>query len=83
MKRHSTTETALPPTNVGLWVRLGFRVAPRTLRLAAEAGQIEIIHPLPGGPWIFSRPVPESPSARAITDIRRYHSTQTSLVEDK
>ena len=30
-------------------------VAPKTLRLAAEAGEIEGVHPLPDGPWIFSR----------------------------
>lgn len=30
-------------------------VAPKTLRIAAEAGEIEGIHPLPEGPWIFSR----------------------------
>ncbi|MGH7081907.1 MAG: recombinase family protein, partial [Acetobacteraceae bacterium] len=30
-------------------------VAPKTLRIAAEAGEIEGIHPLPDGPWIFSR----------------------------
>ncbi|QKR99302.1 recombinase family protein [Sphingomonas sp. CL5.1] len=30
-------------------------VAPKTLRLAAEAGDIEGVHPLPDGPWIFSR----------------------------
>ncbi|MBN9264704.1 MAG: recombinase family protein [Hyphomicrobium sp.] len=30
-------------------------VAPKTLRLAAEAGEIKGVHPLPDGPWIFSR----------------------------
>jgi DNA invertase Pin-like site-specific DNA recombinase len=30
-------------------------VAPKTLRLAAEAGEIEGVHPLQDGPWIFSR----------------------------
>jgi hypothetical protein len=28
-------------------------VAPKTLRLAAEAGEIESMHPLPDGPWIY------------------------------
>ena len=27
----------------------------KTLRLAAEPGEIEAIHPLPDGPWIFRR----------------------------
>ena len=30
-------------------------VAPKTLRIAAEADEIEGVHPLPYGPWIFSR----------------------------
>jgi len=30
-------------------------VAPKTLRIAAEAGEIEGIHPLPEGSWIFNR----------------------------
>lgn len=30
-------------------------VAPKTLRLAAEAGQIDALHPLPDGPWLFQR----------------------------
>ncbi len=41
-------------------------VAPKTLRLAAEARQIEASHPLPDGPWIFSRAVLGTSSARAI-----------------
>lgn len=30
-------------------------VASKTLRIAAEAGEIKGIHPLPEGPWIFCR----------------------------
>jgi DNA invertase Pin-like site-specific DNA recombinase len=30
-------------------------IAPKTLRIAAESGEIEGLHPLPDGPWIFSR----------------------------
>ena len=30
-------------------------VAPRTLRLAAEAGKIDALHPLAEGPWLFQR----------------------------
>jgi hypothetical protein len=45
---------------VELWLNLGeaaaiVGVAPRTLRLAAERGQIDATHPLEDGPWIFSR----------------------------
>jgi DNA invertase Pin-like site-specific DNA recombinase len=42
------------------WLNLGQAaaiagVAPRTLRSAAERGEVEAIHPLEEGPWIFSR----------------------------
>jgi len=42
------------------WLNLGnaaklLKIAPKTLRLAAEAGEIEAIHPLSDGPWIFAR----------------------------
>lgn len=30
-------------------------VAPKTLRLAAETGEIEADHPLADGPWVFAR----------------------------
>ena len=30
-------------------------IAPKTLRLAAIAGKIDALHPLPDGPWIFKR----------------------------
>jgi hypothetical protein len=46
-------------------------VAPRTLRLAAEAGEIEAIHPLPDGPWIFSRAALTASGGRAITERAR------------
>lgn len=46
-------------------------VAAKTLRLAAEAGEIEAIHPLPDGPWIFSRTEIAGPSARQIADRAR------------
>ncbi|WP_247971098.1 recombinase [Bradyrhizobium sp. 195] len=31
------------------------KIAPKTLRLAAEAGEIEAFHPLSDGQWIFAR----------------------------
>src|SRR4029077_327032 len=43
-----------PWLNLSKAARL-LKVAPKTLRLAAEAGEIKAIHPLPDGPWIFSR----------------------------
>src|SRR5256884_9657030 len=47
------------------------QVAPKTLRVAAEAGEIEALHPLPDGPWIFSRAVLSTAPARAITERAR------------
>ena len=48
------------PDGIEPWLNLSkaaqlLGVAPKTLRLAAEAGEIEGVHPLPDGPWIFSR----------------------------
>jgi len=58
------------------WLNLGdaarlLKVAPKTLRLAAEGGEINAIHPLPDGPWIFSRSDLSSPAAGAITERAR------------
>jgi hypothetical protein len=47
------------------------QVAPKTLRVAAEAGKIEALHPFPDGPWIFSRAVLSTAPARAITERAR------------
>jgi DNA invertase Pin-like site-specific DNA recombinase len=41
-------------------------IAPKTLRVSAEAGEIEARHPLPDGPWIFSRTALATQAARAI-----------------
>jgi hypothetical protein len=41
-------------------------IAAKTLRLAAEAGEIEGVHPLPDGPWIFSRSMLGEPAAQRI-----------------
>jgi hypothetical protein len=59
-----------PWLNLSKAARL-LQVAPKTLRLAAEAREIEAIHPLPEGPWIFSRSVLSALPARAITDRAR------------
>lgn len=58
------------------WLNLGgaaklLGVTPKTLRLAAEAGEMEGFHPLPEGPWIFSRSKLASPEARQILDRAR------------
>lgn len=48
------------PHGIEPWLNLSnaarlLSVAPKTLRLAAEHGEIAAAHPLPDGPWIFSR----------------------------
>jgi len=47
------------------------QVTPKTLRVAAKAGEIKALHPLPDGPWIFSRAVLSTAPARAITERAR------------
>jgi len=46
-------------------------VAPKTLRRVAEAGEIEAIHPLPEGPWIFARAALTTSAARSINERAR------------
>ena len=46
-------------------------VAPKTLRLAAEAREIEAMHPLSDGPWIFNRGALATTPARAIAERAR------------
>jgi len=43
-------------------------VSPKTLRLAAESGEIDAYHPLPDGPWIFSRAVLTGSAAKSLTE---------------
>jgi DNA invertase Pin-like site-specific DNA recombinase len=59
-----------PWLNLSKAARL-LKVAPKTLRLAAEAGEIKAIHPLPDGPWIFSRADLSSSAAFAIAERAR------------
>src|ERR1700692_3218282 len=46
-------------------------IAPKTLRLAAEAGEIEASHPLPDGPWIFRRSTLGEPAAQRVVHRAR------------
>jgi DNA invertase Pin-like site-specific DNA recombinase len=61
------------PAEDGVEPRLNLRraaalvgVAPRTLRLAAERGEIDALHPLEDGPWLFTRADLEGPAARSL-----------------
>ena len=51
-------------------------VSAKTLRLAAESGEIEALHPLPDGPWIFSRVALDGSGARAVVE-RAHHSAKS------
>ena len=53
------------------------QIAPKTLRLAAEAGEIEAIHPLPDGPWISARAALTTLAARSITERARQNPRDT------
>jgi len=65
---HKPAEDGVEP-----WLQLNkaaqfLHIAAKTLRRAAEAGEILGIHPLPDGPWIFSRADLSTPAARTITE---------------
>ena len=48
-------------------------ICAKTLRLAAQRGEVEALHPLADGPWIFNR------TALASEPVRRlqpYHRTR-------
>jgi DNA invertase Pin-like site-specific DNA recombinase len=59
-----------PWLNLSKAARL-MHITAKTLRLAAEAGEIEAIHPLPDGPWIFARAALTTSVARSITERAR------------
>ena len=68
---HKPAEDGIEP-----WLNLSraaqlLKIAPKTLRRAAEAGEIEAIHPLPEGPWIFARAVLTTPAAKSISERAR------------
>jgi DNA invertase Pin-like site-specific DNA recombinase len=46
-------------------------VSAKTLRLAAVTAEIEALHPLVDGPWIFSRTTLDQPGARAVAERAR------------
>src|SRR5437899_6766023 len=54
-------------------------ISSRTMRLAVERGQIAGEHPLPDGPWIFSREILESEAAQRIVAQARHHRTNPAV----
>jgi hypothetical protein len=59
-----------PWLNLGNAARL-LKIAPKTLRLAAEASEIEAFHPLSDGPWIFARASLITNAAQSIAERAR------------
>ena len=50
-------------------------VSPKTLRLAAEQREIEALHPLEDGPWLFKRSALEAEAAKRLVDRVRSRRT--------
>ena len=46
-------------------------ISPRTLRLAAERGEVDGTHPLGDGPWIFNRRALETEAAHTVAERAR------------
>jgi hypothetical protein len=51
--------------------RLHLKISAKTLRLAAESGEIEGAHPLADGPWLFNRAVLDGAAAKTIVERAR------------
>jgi len=63
---HKPAADGLEPwLNLSKAARL-LHISSKTLRLAAEAAEIDASHPVPDGPWIFSRATLTSDAAQAI-----------------
>ena len=59
-------------------------ITPKTLRIAAESGEIEALHPLPEGPWIFSRSaLTGSEAQKIVIRARTSASYPTGLHPDQ
>jgi hypothetical protein len=54
------------------------QIRPKTLRLAAECREIDALHPLQDGPWMFSRAVLDSTAAKVLVDRARNRAKQPS-----
>jgi DNA invertase Pin-like site-specific DNA recombinase len=42
------------------------QISAKTLRMAAESGEIQAVHPLPDGPWLFARAILQSDTAKKV-----------------
>jgi hypothetical protein len=53
-------------------------ISPKTLRVAAEQGEIEATHPLAEGPWLFKRVILEREETKCLVErVRRRRSHPT------
>ena len=50
------------------------QVSAKTLRLAAERGDVCAAHPLLDGPWLFDRMVLDTPETRAVIERAKQHA---------
>lgn len=58
------------PAEDGIKPWLILKIAPKTLRLAPEAGEIQSLHPLLDGHWVFARAALRAPAVQSITNGR-------------
>lgn len=55
------------------------RVSPRTLRMAAERGEIVAEHPLADGPWVFNREELRTQAAGTLVERAATHKSGVAL----
>jgi len=55
------------------------RLSPRTLRMAAERGEIAAEHPLADGPWVFNREALLTQAAAALVERAEMHKAGVAL----
>jgi len=58
-------------------------VSPRTLRIAAESGEIPGRHPMNDGPWVFSRADLDAEPAQAIKKRARRRNRKGAVPDSK
>jgi DNA invertase Pin-like site-specific DNA recombinase len=80
MRSHHKIPVYRPqPDGIEPWLNLSsaarlLGIAPKTLRQAAEVGEIDAVHPLPDGPWIFNRAALGEPPAQRVVHRARQGS---------
>src|SRR5438874_1445794 len=90
-RKRSTSRIAIGPpiivpgaprtaaTNINLSKAAAYlQISSKTLRLAAECGEIDALHPLPDGPWILSHAVLDSTAAKALVHRTRNRAKHPS-----